>query len=914
MGVFLIVKFPLRHQKNKKNADGVWVLFGGTSLLSSSPSVKYRVREDVRMIETKIDKIPLFLRRIKGWAGYKLKETGKKPLSVLDMKGVGPDDKDRVVDFDTITTAFQSGEVDAVGVSLSGEEITCVDLDCHDPALREKYEELKEEILGMFHTYAETSISGLGVHIYVKGKKPEGYKHCDKWGIIEVYDCSRFMIVTGNVVDEAHDTYLAVCQEQLNALCEKYLLKKGTYSGLVGKGVYTKTDEEVIGKLKKFKKGLLFWEGRWVEIQKKDDAGYEYQAYPSQSEADFAFASLLLFLNGNNPEQAEKIFLQSGMWSEKRKAKKASGYVQHTIGEASIRCSRVYDWDRLSYTPVEQNLDVDEVLQQNQGKELIAKAKSRKLVLSNNPELNEHLCKYIINYGSESRDVPVTVHGDLDSAANGIRFWLVNQNDLIYLSDGDEWLAWNGKVWDRCYDKNLLWYAERVFHQLKYEAYNLFRESVVQTENQKVLEKQALTLFEYASSSKGKRQCMEMIEFSKSHFIKAQKEQKVGQKITANSNVLNLQNGVFNFDDLNFYPHSREFYQTKMAGVAYEEGAECLLWVDFLNTVLPSEPVRRFLQKAIGYTLSSGYMEKCMFVLYGENGNNGKTTIIKTIHTLMGEYAVAAEKQTIMDVRSQSAGSPRPDLVRLRDRRFVCISESEKDDKLAEGLIKNLTGGGIVICRTLHHEPVEFKSTFKIFLDTNYKPQVRGTDEALWRRLKVIPFEVTIPPEKIDLNFGEKLEQELPGILNWAIEGYKLYKAEGLGMPEEMSDIIKDYAEDMSSLDQWLKECVIQITDAGKNSISYTSKQLYQSYQHWCKFNGEYSWTQRKFTQEINRKPAFQEIKKVQGYIRYRNVTLNDIGDLCYHKAEFDDSDFAKKYHEKVALKFERSEKEQADS
>src|SRR5699024_8893353 len=121
-------------------------------------------------------------------------------------------------------------------------------------------------------------------------------------------------------------------------------------------------------------------------------------------------------------------------------------------------------------------------------------------------------------------------------------------------------------------------------------------------------------------------------------------------------------------------------YQTKMAGVAYKEGAECPLWVDFLNTVLPSEPVRKFLQKAIGYTLSSGYMEKCMFVLYGENGNNGKTTIVKTIHALMGDYAVAAEKQTIMDVRSQSAGSPRPDLVRLRDRRFVCISESEKDD------------------------------------------------------------------------------------------------------------------------------------------------------------------------------------------------------------------------------------------
>ena len=96
------------------------------------------------MIKTKIEKIPLFLKRIKGWAGYKLQETGKKPLSVLDMKGVGPDDKDRVVDFETVVTSFQSGEVDSVGVSLSGEEITCVDLDCHDPALREKYEELKK--------------------------------------------------------------------------------------------------------------------------------------------------------------------------------------------------------------------------------------------------------------------------------------------------------------------------------------------------------------------------------------------------------------------------------------------------------------------------------------------------------------------------------------------------------------------------------------------------------------------------------------------------------------------------------------------------------------------------------------------------------------------------------------------------
>lgn len=847
-------------------------------------------------------KVPVALKRIKGWAGFDIQDGKKKPISLIDYKGVGATDTGRLVDFETAAKAIRERQVDAIGVSLVGEEITCIDIDCHSEDKKEKFEELNKEILEQFDSYAETSISGLGTHIFIKGKKPEGYKHCDKFGIVEVYDSARFMVVTGQVID-GHDTYFANCQEELNSLCEKYLIKKETYSGAVGKGVYTKTDNEVLEKLKKFKKGQLFMEGKWQDIEKWDKVTGTYsKAFPSQSEADFSFASLILFINGNNPAQAEKIFLNSGMWDERRKSKKSSGYVQHTIAEASLRCNRVYDWDRLSYTPTEQDLDFDEVMQNYLNNQLVAQAQNNSLCLTTNEKLNSYLSKYIINFGSQQKEVISTTHGDYDSASNGVRFWLVNQHDLIYLSEGDEWLAWNGKYWDRCYDKNLLWYAEKVFHQLKHEAYNSFRQSIIQVDLQQALEQQALDLFEYTSSKKVKRECMEMIEFSKSHFVKAKKEQKVIEKVNANNNVLNLQNGVYSLDDFKLYPHSRDFYQTKIAGVAYEEKAACPLWTDFIEMVLPHEPVRRFLQKAIGYTLSSGYMEKCIFILYGENGNNGKTTITKTLYKLMGDYAVVAEKQTIVDTRGHNAGSPRPDLVRLRDRRFVCISETEKDDKLAEGMIKNLAGGGLIICRTLNHEPIEFPALFKIFLDTNYLVQVRGSDNAIWRRIKVIKFDYTIPPEKIDLNFGEKLEQELSGILNWGIEGYRLYKEEGLDMPEEMETIIKDYAEDMSSLDQWLKECVVITTSGVTNG--FTSKQLYQSYSNWCEFNGEYSWTQRKFTQEINRKDGFQEVKKVQGYTKYMNVGLNDIGSLCFAKAEYTDSDFAKKYHEKVNGKF----------
>lgn len=862
------------------------------------------------LIKTNIDKIPGFLTRINKWAGFKVEDGKKKPISLIDMAGVGATDLDRLVGFETAKAAYAAGTVAAIGVSLVNEDITCIDIDCHSEDKREKFEELNAEILGQFPSYAETSISGLGTHIFVNGRKPEGYKHCDKYGIVEVYDCAHFMVTTGNII-EGHDTYMATCQEQLNNLCEKHLLKKPDYSGLVGKGVYEKTDEQVLEKLKKNPKGTLFLEGKWDEVEKWDDnSGTYIKAFPSQSEADFSFACLLLYFNGNQPAQAERLFLGSGMWSEKRKAKKSSGYVQHTLAEASLRCNRVFDWDRYSYTETEQNIDFDEVMQTYTNNLLKVQAQNNVLCLTTKKELNEYLCKYIINFGSQEKDVVSTVHGDYDSSSNGIRFWLINQENLIYIPDSDEWLAWNGRFWDRCYDKNLLQYAERVFYQLKHEAYNLFRQSVLSVDMQYDLEEKALDLFKYASTSKNKKACMEMIDFSKAHFIKAQDEHKVIEKINANLNVINLGNGVYDLDTMTFHPHSKEFYQTKVAGAAYEENAECPLWTDFLKLVLPHEPIRRYLQKAIGYTLSSGYMEKCMFVLYGENGNNGKTTITKTLHKLMGDYAVAAEKQTIMDTRGHNAGAPRPDLVRLRDRRFICISESEKDDKLAEGLIKNLTGGGMVICRTLHHEPVEFKALFKIWLDTNYKPQVRGTDQALWNRLKVIPFDVTIPTDSIDLGFGEKLEKELSGILNWAIEGYRLYQVEGLGMPAEMDEIIKDYAEDMSTLDQWLKECV-ELNVVGIK-VGHTSKELFQSYKNWCVFNGEYSWTQRKFTQEINRKEGFKEVKKVQGYTKYMNVGLNVIGSLCATKDTYADSDFIKEYNQLVRRKFVADEHEDA--
>ena len=852
-----------------------------------------------------VEKIPKFLSRIKDWAGFIVEDGKKKPISLIDGKGVGANDKDRLVDFETAAAAIKEEKTEVIGVSLTGEEITCIDLDCHGSEKKEQFEKINAEILELFKgkTYAEVSISGTGTHIYVKGKIPEGYKHCDKDGIVEVYSGTRFIIVTGDMI-EGSTEYVGICQEELNEICEKYLLKEETFTGLAGIGVYTKSDQEVIEKIRSIKRGKLFLEGKWKEVEKWDKrSGIYIRAFASQSDADLSFANMILYYNGNNPEQCHRLFTQSGMWDEKRKSKKSSGYLATTIDTASRTLKSVYQWDK-PMTETQERLAFEEIVQVAEDMKLVEAAKDYTLDICFLPELNEHLGKYIQNFGSKWKQVYDTTQWDYDSASNGIRFWLFNQDDLIYQPDSNEWLAWNGKYWDRYYDKNLLYYAEKVFHYLKHEAFNIYRKSIVAS-NRSVLEEKALEMFKYASANKGRKECLEMIDFSKAHFIKAQKEKKILQKINANMNVVNLDNGVFHLGEMKFYPHDRRFYQTQITPVPYQENAECPLWTDFMEMVLPDEEIRRFFQKAVGYTVSSEYMQKCLFILYGPDGNNGKTTINKTLYKIMGDYAVTAEKQTIMESRNNSAGAPRPDLVRLRDRRLVCISESEKDDKLAEGLVKNLTGGGVIICRTLHQEPIEFYPYFKIFLDTNYEVQVKGTDKALFRRLKIIPFNYTIPPEKIDTSFGEKLDAELSGIMNWAIEGYRLYQAEGLEMPEEMQKIIKEYAEDMSPLDQWIQECIDIVPGC---SESYTSKELYQSYYNWCKFNHENFMGQRRFTQELNQKDDFKNTKKVNGYIKYNNIWVNGIGQLFAGATIVDDIDFRKDYNKAVNAKIKAAE------
>ena len=846
-----------------------------------------KVRED-------IISIPQEMKSLTSWCGFYNDSNGeldKKPISILTKRGgLKSDSSDKLVSYDKAIATLNEGKIAAIGFGLSpATGIICIDIDCHKPELQSKYEELKTLLLSKFRSYAETSISGTGTHIYIRGTIPEGYKNKDSLGLIEIFD-SRFVVTTGDIIPNRASDILEE-QDSLDWLCETYLQKSNLRTlGIIQQGTSTKTDEEIIAKIISISKGSCFMSGEYQQIMKNGTP-----AYASKSEADLAFCNQILYYNGNDIEQAKRIFLASGM--SKDLENKSSGYLQTQLTYASTTLQSTYDWNKS--TEIQEEVDLD-----TKNKEFIARVAEQGFNVTDNSKLNNFCTKYLLNFGYQSSlEVVDTTLLDLDSLSNGKRFYFIMKSDLLYNSTSNEWAKWDEKKWSRCYDSDLLGATQKVFDNLKHEAFQLVLSSIyeIDTDKKKKLEQQALELFQYASTNKSKRACTEMIDFAKSHF-----DPKEYQKLECPRNALNLSNGIFDFDTMQFVSHSKEYYQTMISSAIYDPQATCPTWINTLERIVPDAVIRHYIQKAVGYTLSSKYSEKALFILHG-SGNNGKTTFINVILKLMGEYSVVVSPQTIMENHANQNNGPRPDLIRLRDKRFAAVSESNENDKLSEGIIKSLTGAGYISCRTLHKEPIEFKAMGKYWFDTNHKPTVKGTDTAIWSRLKVIPFEVQIPKSEIDTSLGEKLERELSGILNWGIEGYRLYINEGLIEPEKIKLVMSEYAEDMSAMDQWIKECIeIKVDSLEIKKTSVNSKELYQSYKNWCAHNGEYSWSQRKFTSELNKKDFSKMTKTVNGIVRYKLIKLNPLGLLCYQKDNLYSGDFNSKYSECIRALFKQ--------
>jgi putative DNA primase/helicase len=303
--------------------------------------------------------------------------------------------------------------------------------------------------------------------------------------------------------------------------------------------------------------------------------------------------------------------------------------------------------------------------------------------------------------------------------------------------------------------------------------------------------------------------------------------------------LLNVENGTVDLKTGELLPHRQEDMITKIAKVKYDKDADCPKWKQFIREIMDFKPdLISFLQIAAGWAISGDISEQAMFILYG-TGANGKSTFLNVIERLLGDYATSTYAETFM---KRNNGTATNDIARLRGARFVLSTETEQGKRLSEHLIKQVTGNDTLTARFLYGEYFNFVPTFKIFMASNHKPVIRGTDHGIWRRIKLIPFTIRISPEKMDRYLDKALSEERSGILNWLIEGAVRWQNEGLKTPAAVHYATEEYRDEMDVIGNFLKERCVQ-----KPELSIRARELFRAYQEWCEENNELATSERMF-------------------------------------------------------------------
>ncbi len=411
----------------------------------------------------------------------------------------------------------------------------------------------------------------------------------------------------------------------------------------------------------------------------------------------------------------------------------------------------------------------------------------------------------------------------LSDMGNGRRLFLRHGRDLLYCNRWQSWLTWDGQRYTRDESDEIERRAKDTVRAMYAEAAALADEDA------------RTALAKHALKSEAGQRVREMINAARSEEGVA----VIPATFDRDPWLLNVANGAIDLHTGQMRAARREDRITKLAPVVYDPDATCPTWLAFLDRVMDGkQELIDFLQRAVGYSLTGDISEHCLFLLFG-SGRNGKSTFVETLSALLNDYALTTTTDTLL---VQRAGGIPNDLARLVGARLVSASESEAGRNLAEALVKQLTGGDTISARFLHAEFFDFRPAFKLWFRTNHKPTIRGTDDGIWSRIKLIPFTQRIPDAEMDKHLPDRLLTELPGILAWAVAGCLAWQRDGLGTPEAVTAATSEYRAEMDILATFLADrCTI-----GQDHRC-TAKELYGSYTTWAEENGEKVVSQRGF-------------------------------------------------------------------
>lgn len=720
-----------------------------------------------------LSNIPDELKQLKNWCVWKFeKRNGKRtkiPFNAATGEFAKSNDKST---WSSYETAVNAEGVDGIGFFFEppylGIDIDDIDDDLHRFKQGDKLDNIVSEFNEAFKSYTEVSPSGNGLHIIVKGKIPGSRR---RKGNIEMYDSGRFFTMTGKTIGKYKDV-TEVSEQVFKTIYEKYLpdnTVKYPTTNNYQQNIHNLSEIDVINEIYKSKQAKLF-----DDLMKGNYEPY----YTSHSEADMALANILAFWCARDYSQMDSIFRQSNLyrdkWDEKRKN---STYGEQTLFKAINEANNIY-------TPKQQTDD--------------------------NP-LRYALSKLFDNQ-EETKEYPIRSYDDTGNADRFIdRYGNLYKYSYIankfYIYDGMKW-----KVDDKGSIRKLI---DEMIESIKNEKV-LHSEDVTEEEAREVFQK----YYKKTRGTQAKKNIMNEL---------MHRRPATPDDFDRDDMLINVANGYIDLTSRELYKHDINKMFSQITNTDYTEKMQPAVWLDFLNDIFAGDKnVIRYIQKALGYSLTGSTREQIMFILFGK-GRNGKSIFVEVISEILGDYSNNMQAKSLMVKKNDNVNT---DIARLSKARFVTSSEPNEGFRFDEGLIKQLTGGDKVTARFLYAEEFEYTPKFKIWVSTNHKPIIRGTDDGIWRRLVLIPFDVQIPEEKVDKDLKYKLLREAPAILNWMAEGAYMWMQEGLAMPEKLKEAVQKYRNEMDTLGQFIEDCC----KVDKNSSEKVSN-LHQAYKTWSNDN-----------------------------------------------------------------------------
>jgi putative DNA primase/helicase len=391
------------------------------------------------------------------------------------------------------------------------------------------------------------------------------------------------------------------------------------------------------------------------------------------------------------------------------------------------------------------------------------------------------------------------------------------------------WLTWDGKRWVKDDINRVVTYAKRTVKKI-------FKEAADAEDD-----KRAKELGSWATRSQNVSRIMAMIKLAECEVPSRPND------FDNNKWLLNVKNGTLDLRTGKLHEHEQTDRITKIANVDFDPSAKCPTWLRFINDVmLGDEDLIEFIQRAVGYSLTGEVSEDVLIILHGQGGN-GKSVFVSTIQALCGEYAKEAAPDLL--IAKGYNGHP-TEIADLAGARVVFASETEEGKQLAENLVKKLTGGDKMKGRFMRQDFFEFDPTFTIWLMTNHKPIIKGTDEGIWRRIRLVPFLASFPKgdPRRDEYLDEKLLDELPGILNWAVEGCFNWQMLGLNLPEAVKAYTEEYRVEMDIIAEYIEECCV----TGENATMGVSK-AYEEFRTWSRGKTHTVQSLKAFSQRMNK-------------------------------------------------------------